>query len=72
MYDDHVPVRNGNYDRDTHTDCDVCREQRLAAGRETLADRIARLRPYINSTRFALTEDDVRHDYETGRHKYAA
>jgi hypothetical protein len=38
---------------------------------ETLTQRIERLRPYIESTRYALTEDDVRHDYETGKHRYA-
>lgn len=39
--------------------------------RETLAERIHRLRHYIESTRYALTEDDVRWDYETGRNRYS-
>jgi hypothetical protein len=38
---------------------------------ETLAQRIARLRCYIDSTRFALTLDDVIYDYTTGNHRYA-
>jgi hypothetical protein len=38
---------------------------------ETLCDRIQRLTPFIESSRFALTEDDVRADYESGKHRYA-
>jgi hypothetical protein len=38
---------------------------------ETLSERVRRLRPYIDSTRFALTLDDVIYDYLTGRHRYA-
>jgi hypothetical protein len=38
---------------------------------ETVEERIARLRPLIQSTAFAITEDDVRWDYETGRNRYA-
>lgn len=37
---------------------------------ETLARRLERLDNYITSTRFALTEEDVRHDFEHGN-RYA-
>ncbi len=39
--------------------------------RETLSERIARLSPYIDSTRFALTERDVEYDWNSGNHTYA-
>jgi hypothetical protein len=34
--------------------------------------RLTALQPYIESTRYALTAEDVRWDYETGRDRYAA
>lgn len=37
---------------------------------ETLARRLERLDNYITSTRYALTEDDVRYDFEHGN-RYA-
>jgi hypothetical protein len=40
-------------------------------GVETLWERVERLREYIESTRFALTLDDVVHDYQSGKHRYA-
>lgn len=40
--------------------------------RESLSDRIGRLRCYTHSTRFALTVDDVIYDYTTGRDRYAS
>jgi hypothetical protein len=49
--------------------CQFCKGQR--ALRETLSDRMVRLGPWIESTRFALTADDVRWDFENGRHRYA-
>ena len=38
--------------------------------RESLEQRLERLRFYTESTRFALTEDDVRWDYETGQDRF--
>lgn len=67
---EHAPIRNG-LERDSHDGCDICRYQRRRDGGETLPDRLERLRPYWSSTRFALTWDDVRHDYISGRHRYA-
>lgn len=39
--------------------------------RESLLERKWRLRHYIRSTRFALTERDVEYDYLMGHHRYA-
>ena len=39
---------------------------------ETLVQRIMRLWPLIESTRFALTLDDVIYDYSSGKHRYSA
>jgi hypothetical protein len=51
----------------------VARECRANLHRdgETFAARLERLAPYVQSTRYALTAADVRHDYFTGAHRYA-
>jgi hypothetical protein len=38
---------------------------------ESLWERVERLKEYIDSPRFALTLDDVVHDYQSGNHRYA-
>jgi hypothetical protein len=40
-------------------------------GRESLWERLRRLQPFTSSPRYALTADDVRSDYESGRDRYA-
>jgi hypothetical protein len=37
---------------------------------ESLWERVERLKEYIDSPRFALTLDDVVHDYQSGKHRY--
>jgi len=50
---------------------DATRNRPLSSERETVEERLARLAHLIDSPAFALTEDDVRYDYATGRHRYA-
>ena len=47
------------------------RNRPLSSERETVEERLARLAHLIDSPAFALTEDDVRYDYATGRDRYA-
>jgi hypothetical protein len=53
--------------------CDIgfTEAQFLQAVHDASAAQLRRFRPYIDSTRFALTADDVRHDVESGRNRYA-
>lgn len=57
-----VPPYDHGYD--DHADYDY------ATG-ETLNERIARLKPYWESPRFALTVSDIVDDYRSGQNRYA-
>lgn len=46
-------------------------EELTALANETLDERLVRLAQYIDSTRYSLTEADVRRDYILGIHRYA-
>jgi hypothetical protein len=50
---EHAPVRNGNYERDSHDGCDICAAQR----RELLTRRLNRLRDEYRNGRFWPDEE---------------